>query len=157
LHKVFFQKATELHNKKGSLGSVTHKVIKVLFLIGLIPCLVIAICAPQLFSFLFGKDWYIAGVYVRILMPFYLLRFVIVPVSTIFAVTENQKAALVWQVVFFLVTCISFIVGGLKNSVYISLVLYSLGGCVMYLVMAFLCLRFSGTSFRDFKKSLQVW
>jgi O-antigen/teichoic acid export membrane protein len=154
VHKVFFQKAAELHNKKDSLGPVTHKVIKCLFLIGLIPCLVIAICAPQLFSFLFGKEWYMAGVYVRILMPLYLLRFVIVPVSTIFAVRENQKAAFVWQVAFFLVTCISFIVGGSKNSVYISLTLYSFGGCIMYLVMAFLCLRFSGTSFRDLFLSL---
>ncbi|MCK5605970.1 oligosaccharide flippase family protein [Candidatus Pacearchaeota archaeon] len=151
LNRVFFQKATELHRENASLGPATYKVIKNLFLVSVIPFLFIAIFAPQLFSFLFGEKWYMAGVYVRILMPLHLLKFAVIPVNTIFAVTENQKAALTWQVVFFLVISISFIIGGLRNSVYISLILYSFGGSIMYLIMIFLCLRFSGISFQDFK------
>ena len=44
-----------------------------------------------LFVLFFGEEWREAGVYARILMPMFMLQFIVSPLSSMFLVAEQQS------------------------------------------------------------------
>lgn len=89
--QVFFQKASDLHNKHQDLLVFTRNTIRKLGLIGLPVFGFIFIAAPYLFTFMFGAKWQQAGVYAQILTPAIFLNFLISPVSQIPIILGKQK------------------------------------------------------------------
>jgi O-antigen/teichoic acid export membrane protein len=77
-----------------------------MFFLSLVPLLTLLLFGPQLFAFLFGETWRTAGVYAQILAPAFAIRFIVSPVSTIFAVTGNLRLGSAWQVLYFFTTTI---------------------------------------------------
>jgi lipopolysaccharide exporter len=66
--------------------------------------LFIILYAPQLFAFIFGEEWRVAGGYLQILMPALGLRFIASTVSSTFGATGHNRLGGFWKVCAFVVT-----------------------------------------------------
>lgn len=95
--QVFFQRATEEKNTTGSATNIFLKTSKTLLLIGLPPFILLYFILEDLFAFVFGLEWRIAGTYAKIMLPLFFVRFFISPLSTINSVFEKQNISLIWQ------------------------------------------------------------
>ena len=60
--------------------------------------------APPLFSWIFGEEWGLAGVYLQILMPALALKFVVSTISTTFGATGHNRLGAIWKITAFVVT-----------------------------------------------------
>ncbi|WP_108245606.1 oligosaccharide flippase family protein [Muricauda brasiliensis] len=89
--EVFRQKAAEQYVIQGECKKLFKSTAKHLFLIAIIPFTTLFFLAPQLFSFVFGEEWYIAGEYAKIFAVFYFFKFVSSPLSYMFYIAEKQK------------------------------------------------------------------
>jgi O-antigen/teichoic acid export membrane protein len=104
--QVFYQKIAELKNNNQNLKKYVMNAALKMFFLSLVPLLTLLLFGPQLFAFLFGETWRTAGVYAQILAPAFAIRFIVSPVSTIFAVTGNLRLGSAWQVLYFFTTTI---------------------------------------------------
>jgi O-antigen/teichoic acid export membrane protein len=96
ISQVNLKKVAEIVHRH---GNVTHYIQKIsLFLTAFVtvPTVMIMIAAPQIFSFVFGQQWQVAGELLRIMMPAVALRFVVSTVSGTFASTGNNRLYSLW-------------------------------------------------------------
>ena len=77
-------------------------------LVGMAPLLV---AGPALYALVFGEAWRTAGAYVQILIPVFLLRFVLLPVSQTLNIFERQDLHLLSAVIGCLALGASFALG----------------------------------------------
>ncbi|KGL45441.1 lipopolysaccharide biosynthesis protein [Listeria booriae] len=98
LGQVFYGKASELlRENPRALQKVYWKLMSRLFLIFLLPMGLFATVSPMLFTWLFGPSWEMAGVYAQMLTPMFFAQLVVLPVSQILYITENQGLQLLWD------------------------------------------------------------
>jgi len=96
---VFFAEASEKYRNGENLYQLTRKtIINMLFFGSIIPT-VLFIAGPFLFSIIFGKQWYEAGVIAKILSIWIFLDFVKAPVAQIAAIVGKQKLVLLCTLV----------------------------------------------------------
>ena len=88
--QVFYQKASEMRNNKVSYVAFTKKTLRKLFFIALPIFAIILIFGPELFSFVLGDKWKLAGVYAQYLTPWLFLNFVVSPVQNIAVIVNKQ-------------------------------------------------------------------
>jgi|GEM_PF-239072 len=68
------------------LAAVSFPVFTVLYL-----------WSEDVFQLVFGEEWAAAGVYARLLIPLFLVRFLSVPLMSILTLYEKQRLLLLWQ------------------------------------------------------------
>ena len=144
IQQVFFRNASELYNNKGDLYSLTVKMYKRLFLIGIVPYIFIFFFAPDIFSFVFGKEWRIAGEYTSYLVPWFFVMFLNSPVSSLILILKKQKAYFMFEIALFAFRGLSLFAGYyfFKQAKY-SIILYGAVGLLFNLLLLFILLRIS--------------
>lgn len=90
--QVFFQRISEANNKKQPLMPIIIKTGKYLSIISLLPLAILFFLGPEMFSFVFGSNWRIAGEFARILAFSYAIRFVVSPLSVTFFAVNKIKS-----------------------------------------------------------------
>jgi len=131
---VFRQEASFHLAGEGSCRSIFERTFKKLFLMATIPFILFYFVAPELFRFVFGKEWEVAGNYVQILMPMFYLQFIVSPLSGMFMLAEKQQYDLYMQVYLVIGVLLAFIVGyKCFDSVEISLGIYSFAYSLKYI------------------------
>lgn len=70
---------------------LTIDVVKRMLLLGVVPCLVLLIGGPWLFSTFFGAEWEQSGVFARILSIYILAQFISAPLVNVFTLYEKQR------------------------------------------------------------------
>jgi len=116
------------------LKLLSNKLIKKLILIGVGPVLALMLFGPQLFSFIFGAEWYDSGVYARILALLVFARFIFNPISKIFYAFEKQKQSLLLNLLRVILVLLTFIIAGSFNlTSYQAVGLYSISMIIVYL------------------------
>jgi O-antigen/teichoic acid export membrane protein len=83
--------------REGRLGSFTTRMLGGLMKAGVGPLLFAAIIAPVAFPMIFGKQWSRAGELVAWMSPWFIMQFLVSPVSMTLSVTGNQKIAVALQ------------------------------------------------------------
>lgn len=68
-----------------------------LLTVGFVPMGLLAVVGPGLFSFVFGEEWRVAGVFCQILTPAFYAQFVVSPMIQTLNVLGYQKTQLVWD------------------------------------------------------------
>ena len=96
---VFFAEASEKYRNGENLYQLTRKTIINMLLLGSIIPTILFIAGPFLFSIIFGKQWYEAGVIAKILSIWIFLDFVKAPVAQIAAIVGKQKLVLLCTLV----------------------------------------------------------
>jgi O-antigen/teichoic acid export membrane protein len=101
LSQVFFQKTTSVHKTK--LYKIVIKFIKKAAAVSFPIFLLIYIFSPDIFSFVFGKEWRIAGVAASIMSPWLFLNFLTSPLSTLYITLNKQDVLLIFSIIYMLV------------------------------------------------------
>ena len=135
IRDVFKQRASIDYKNDGNCLRIYKKVTFSLLAISIVPFIILFICAPYLFSYIFGVEWLQAGIYARVLSISYLLSFISMPTSWVFVIGEKQKLDFLWQISFLVCTFIPLIVGvSIYKDTYTTIVLLSIGRSISYII-----------------------
>ena len=140
---VFKQRATEDYNKYGNCKEIYIKTFKRLILIGIIPFSILGVFAPNIFTFIFGDQWKVAGEFAQIMTPMFYVKFVISPLSYTFFIVNKQKFNFYGQIFLFFGTLVSVILSIYYKNEYILIVLFSLNYIFIYIIYLILSFKFS--------------
>lgn len=139
---VFLSNASKLYRERGECKAIYTKTLKALVVIPIIPFIILFIWGEELFGLVFGREWEVAGSYMRILLPAIYLQFVSNPLSHMFIIAKKIKLDLVIQIIIFILSISAFLVGNfIFKSTEVSLSLFSGVLCLKYLI--FIIISFS--------------
>lgn len=102
----------EAATEKAMLGCFTQSFKKTLALLCVIAAplgIVLIVVSPPLFGFVFGSEWYDAGVYVRVLTPMFMLRFIAGGLNGATMISGKQDIDLIIQVFLAIAVVASFL------------------------------------------------
>lgn len=140
---VFRQRASRDYNEHGDSRAIFIATLKKLLLISTPFFLVFIFLAPDLFSFVFGENWRLAGEYAQIMTPLFWFSFVVSPLSVMFIIAEKQNLDLLIQM---LLVCssISALAAGhyFFSSPKFSIAAFTLVYTVKYIMELYLSYKF---------------
>jgi O-antigen/teichoic acid export membrane protein len=135
LRQVLFQKTCETHNQNGDLFALFKKTTIGLFVIAIVPALILILAAPMLFVWIFGSNWYQAGIFVRWLVLWQLFDFCATP-SGLFARTLRfQRNLFFFEILILSSRLIVLIAGGFYMDFYNLVALFSMVGVTLDVVL----------------------
>ncbi len=113
---VFYGEAANIGQKNPKqVKDLSKKMVKYLAIIGAIPMITLALFGPDLFSFVFGKEWFEAGVYTRYLTIYVYLHLLVQPQSAVFSIYEKQRELFIINILKVIVTCVIFAYASICN------------------------------------------
>jgi O-antigen/teichoic acid export membrane protein len=113
--QVFFQKATKEKQQTGRAINSFNSTIKKLIIIGVPSFTILYFIVEDLFAFVFGEKWRIAGIYAQIIMPLFLIRFISSTVSSINIIFEKQLIGLYINILLLISSLSIFVISNLFN------------------------------------------
>ena len=158
LRQVLFQKASETYSHGGRLFPLYVKTTLGLFALIVFPLLVVFMWAPQIFTWIFGSQWYTAGEFARWLMLWLMFVFCNLP-SVLFArIIRIQGMLLFFEMVLLAARTLALIIGGSYMSASYTILLFSLVGAIMNIIfiaiVGYAVMRKDGdTTWSNFKDS----
>lgn len=108
---VFREEASKDFKHYGNARRIYIDTFKKLLIISLFPSVFLYFFAVDIFMIVFGKEWGIAGEYVQLLIPMFLIKFIVSPLSFMLYIGEKQKLNLYSQALFIVAIIYSFLVG----------------------------------------------
>lgn len=133
---VFYGEVSNLSRKDPyKVKKLSVELFKKLFSIGLLPTLILIFWGPQLFSIIFGTNWYEAGVYAQILSVLVFSRLLFIPSSRVYEVYEKQKEGFFLNSFRVLLVILVFLISGkMSLNSYWAVGLYSIAMTIVYLM-----------------------
>lgn len=138
LRQVLLQKAGETQYKGGRLTSMYLRTTIGLFALASIPSVILIIWSPQIFSFLFGTEWHIAGQFARWLTLWMLAVFCNLPAVLFAQVIRIQHKVLIYDLMVLAGRTSVLILGGMFLSALSTIMFFSIFGAVMNLILILL-------------------
>lgn len=92
---VFKEEASKTYRNSGQAKFIFLKTFKWLLIISIVPSIILFFTIEDLFSWIFGADWGIAGEYSKIMIPALSIRFIANPLSFMIYIAEKQ----IWNLV----------------------------------------------------------
>ncbi len=148
ISQVLLQKVAKNRMDEKSIQSEIRFLVKYLGLIAGALILVFVIAAPWLFSFVFGKQWLLAGTFSQIMVVSYATQFLVSPISSALAAMEKIRLYSAWQLAYFIAMGSVFFVTALPAREFI--ILLTAVEVVFYLVYLLLILQ----AVRKYEKSI---
>jgi len=131
---VFRKEAVAQYIENGNCLSLFNRTLKILVLLSIIPFSLLAIYSPEIFAFVFGEKWRIAGEYTRIMTIMFFFKFIVGPLSYMYYIAEKQKEDLYLHVYILTSGFISIYLGyEFFSDVYYSLLFYSINWVLIYI------------------------
>ena len=118
------KKIAEIVHKKINPTNYLIKITFIVFIIIFFPSIIVIKYGPDIFSFVFGSKWIMAGEFASILMPGLFCMFIASTLGQVFAATGRLYISGFWYVSFFIVQLIFFAV--FAKDLEINQVLYFL-------------------------------
>ena len=87
--QVFRRDASTLNQRTGDCRPLAKRVALSLLALGLAPCILFMVWAPEIMVFVLGPAWAEAGVMARVLAPMLLVRIIASPVSSVVYFTDH--------------------------------------------------------------------
>ncbi|WP_135092301.1 hypothetical protein [Carnobacterium divergens] len=98
--------------------------------------------APHLFLFLFGSNWTLAGKFARILTPMFFSQIIVIPISQILYITNNQLVQLIWDSTRFLLVVVGFmLLKWFDLGIEVSVLFYSISMTFSYVLLYLLGIK----------------
>lgn len=142
--QVYFEQASSEKKKTGNSRNSFRKTLRRLIMLGIPVFLLLFFLVRYLFTFIFGEEWAMAGIYAQILLPFFLVRFISASLSVTMTVFEKLKQALVVHSAIIAATLIIFITSYWQQwDFQFFLSVYSIVLSVLYVVFLFYYYRLS--------------
>ncbi len=135
LRQVLFQKAAETQHQGGSLISLYVRVSIGLFAIALLPSVVLFIWAPQIFGWVFGSQWHLAGDFARSLVIWTMFIFCNLPAVLFARLIRIQRRVFFYDLFLLAMRLSSLVLGGLFLSAGHTIIVFSVVGGTMNLFL----------------------
>lgn len=91
MSKAYYAEISAIGRRSlAEIKELTHSVIHRLFWISIPPAVILFLLGPQIFSFVFGDEWALAGEIASLLSIYLAFQFVQAPVAHVFYVLEKQ-------------------------------------------------------------------
>lgn len=147
ISQVFFQKATDEKQKNGNSLNTFNSTLKKLFFIALPSFLLLFFVIEDLFVFVFSEEWRIAGIYAKILLPLFCVKFIVSTFTLIPIIYGKVKIDLYFQVILFLLYFLIFYIGFLLDASF-TIILYfiTIIISIYYLGYFLICRKYAFTS-----------
>lgn len=142
ISQVFFSHAAEAY-RNHTLSALTAGTFRKLSAVGMVPLAILAVAGPQLFSVVFGPQWYEAGFYTALLAPWMFFTFLGNPLSSLFDVLERQSTEFLFNLCMLIGRLGGIIVGVYLNDPRISIGLYALVSALFWIWQTLLLTRWS--------------
>jgi O-antigen/teichoic acid export membrane protein len=137
---VFFANAAQAH-RENKLGELVELVLDRLVHLALPPTVFLIIVAPDLFAFVFGDEWSVAGQYAQWMAPWLCVQFCFLPISTALLAIEKQKLDLLLQGTLFIGRILALVYGYLHHGLLGTVITYSLTSALIYFIyLMIICL-----------------
>lgn len=142
ISQVFISQAPSAA-RAGNLAVLTESVIRGLAKSGVGPLIFIGIVASWLFPLVFGANWGHAGKLVAWLTPWFVMQFLVNPVSMVMHVTGALRTALALQIGGLVLRVGAVVAAGVLAPKSIVLA-YALSGFIFYAIHFFVVARLAG-------------
>lgn len=148
--QVFYSEMAKIGKENPlKIKKLSTKLIKKLAIIGLFPLIIFLLFGPVLFSFVFGENWYEAGIYGRILSIMVYFNFIILPIGRVLEIFERQREGLSFNIIKLGVVLSVFFVAKIFNfTSYQTIILYSLSNSISYLGLLIIVMKIMNKEIR---------
>lgn len=136
--QVYLAEAAD-KNHDGLLKEFTHKTIWNLLKVGAPPLLFAGLTAPFIIPLIFGSEWQRTGILISWMVPWFLMQFVISPVSMALHIKNSQKTAMILQFFGLILRVSSVFFAAIYFNSYIAEI-YAVTGFVFYFLYLFVVL-----------------
>lgn len=151
--QVYLAHASEKYSV-GELSKYTYQCILQLIKIGVTPLLIVCLLAPSIVPFVFGEAWQRTGEMMLWMLPWFIMQFIVSPVSMSLHITNNHRIALLLQIIGIFIR-----VGGLwLLSIFVNNFMfeyYALSGFIFYSLYLYIVLLIVKDSGKE-SKSLKI-
>nr|WP_303183117.1 oligosaccharide flippase family protein [Lachnoclostridium phocaeense] len=124
---VFYAEAAKIaKTSPKELKELSNSILLKMILLGLIPLVALLLLGEVLFTFVFGSEWRIAGIFASIMSVGIFFNFIFTPVSRVFEIYNKQKYTLLLNGLNLILMGVVFGLAS-KNaiSIYVTLALYT--------------------------------
>lgn len=143
VRKVAYQKLTVLYHDGANLFSYVVKMTLPLVALSLPVALIIVLFGPELFSFVFGKDWFNAGVYARFIVFWSLASFCNAAISSLIAIYGLQKHFLLIEALGVIFRIIGFVIAYELDSALLAVIFFAFVGFALNMYRSIFLLVFA--------------
>ena len=141
---TFRKQANDIYKASGNCFSLYKKTLSVMAIISILGFSLFYFTAPQLFSIVLGEEWVTAGEYAQILVPIVAISFVSETASSMFIIAEKMKLLLWWQIIYFMTTLISLLIGVFVfKDIKITLLCFMLGRSITHVLSLIMTSKFA--------------
>jgi len=137
--QVFLQQASHLDN--ASLKVYIKKIVWFGFLLGIIPVILLLIFGQQIFAFMFGPQWIIAGKMSQFLVLWLFSVAVITPVGVLLDIKQKLRFEAGWNLLFLVLRIVAILLCALLNDLYLMLFLLCVIGVLMNCYLLYYVLK----------------
>ncbi len=138
---VFRQRSSSTYAERGECKNIYVSTTKALAGIAVVPFVILMLIARPAIVFLLGDQWKMAGMFIVLLAPFYFIRLVVSPLTSMTIVAEKQTFELIWQIglciltsAALIISCIMIPADGSNIPYYVAMSAYALVYSVMYIL-----------------------
>ncbi|MBC6956439.1 MAG: hypothetical protein DWB44_09685 [Chloroflexi bacterium] len=137
VRQVLFQQASAVYRQRSNFARLVIKSSLGLFALGIGPTLIIVIFGPQLFQLALGEQWVTAGQFSQWMVLWLFAGFVATPSITVIPIIDRLRMLAIWDICQFGLGSAALYLGGLSKNAHISVITFSLVGCVfgLYLIL----------------------
>jgi len=148
ISQVYFQQAADEVKKEGNAIKTFKSTTKKLLIIAIPAFLILYFVVEDIFTFVFGQQWQIAGLYAKITIPFIFMNFISTPLSSTYDIFDGLKIELIWKVSYFIgVFAIIFLY---KDSNFLSfLKIFTAYSTLMYLISFYITYKLAKGNLND--------
>jgi O-antigen/teichoic acid export membrane protein len=145
--QVFFQQATKEKQITGKIINTFNTTAKKLIIIGIPFFLTVFFVINDLFTFVFGEKWQIAGTYAQIMIPLFFIRFIVATVSAVDTIMERQNIYLLFNIILLTIGLLVILIFKEENfEKFLSMFSTSMG--LVYLVYGYILYKMSKNEFK---------
>lgn len=137
LRQVLFQKACEYQNEGKGIYLLYIRTVLVLFAMAIIPSLILIIWAPQIFAFIFGARWHLAGVLARSLIIWLAVVFCNLPATIFSRIIRIQRFVFFYDLVLLALRTATLVLGGMYLKVTQTVMVFAIVGAAMNIFLIY--------------------
>lgn len=134
LRQVLYQRACETQHEGGQLLPLYIKTTAGLLAVSVLPSLVILLWAPQIFAFVFGAKWQMAGEFARSLVLWLISMFCGLPSGLFARAMRLQRQSFFFNLSILVARAIALTVGGMYLSPAKTIFAFSVVGAVVNVI-----------------------
>lgn len=120
LSQVLLQNFSEKRNQKRPIKRDILKIAGSLFIMVFVGVIIVEFFAEYIFQ-IFGKQYFVSGIYTKVLVFSYGIKFIVSPLASVFPALERIKIGALWQILYFCLLSLLFLFDDLEIILFLKI------------------------------------